>query len=122
VAPSAAAGSPGAADPPHLAALRWEPAAGRVTYEVEREQQTDLLGAGGRESAAAGHTFAIHVAMDGHVGFVVDDSVRWRSSLRLTGAGLPLHRVRLWLGGRDGGDVIALDEPRVVVGGEGEGR
>ena len=94
-----------------VASLSWLPGEGRVTFQVEREEHSEALAAVAEGSGAPrALEFAFVVGKDGHVAFEVDGEVRWRSTLRVTGVGLPLHRVRLDAPG-DGsgeGDVEAL--------------
>lgn len=99
--------------PLRVAALQWGPD-GRVTFQVEREEHTELLD--DDEVTADGLDFALVVGGDGFVAFSVQGAVRWRSTLRVTGTGIPLHRVRLRV---EPGDVVAggVEDLTVVVGG-----
>lgn len=101
--------------PVHLARLTLDLATGEVRQIVEREEHRDRIDLQADPGTAL--RVRIEVGAEGRVSFVAGDGAPWRSSLRLTGAGLPVHRVRV---------LVRAPEPvrgdgriRVVVGADG---
>jgi hypothetical protein len=78
-----------------LASISWRGASGRLVYAVGKEIFTEPTGGSGTIS----RRFAIRIEDDSTVSFFVDDSRRWRSTLRLT---TPRSGTRgqLWISGR----------------------
>ena len=94
-----------------VAALSWLPEAGRLAYSAEREFWSEVV----RFARADGwHSFTIEVEGDGRVAFHVENELRRRSSIVLTGKeGDP--KVQLWIGGRATGDAVVVDDVRVWI-------
>jgi DNA-binding SARP family transcriptional activator len=92
-------------------AIVWNGESGRMTYVVERETSSESTA---RLGAATGHSVRIAVEADGRVAFYVDERLRWRSTLRVTGDAVD-ERSRLWIGGRATGSWGAVGKVRVSV-------
>ena len=78
-----------------LASISWKGAAGRLVFAVGKEIFTEPIGGSGSGS----RRFAMRVENDSTVSFFVDDSKRWRSTLRLTTPSSGT-RAQLWIAGR----------------------
>jgi len=78
-----------------LASISWKAAAGRLVYAVGKEVFSEPVG----PSPSRERHLTLYVEADSTVTFAVDDSSRWRSTLRLmtprAGA-----RAQIWISGR----------------------
>lgn len=96
-----------------VAALSWLPEAGRLAYAAEREFWSEPV------TFARGndwHAFRIEVRRDGRVAFYVEDRLRRKSSVVVTGPEGALH-VQLWLAARATGDEILVDDVGLTLQG-----
>lgn len=87
-----------------IAALSWLSDAGRMAYSADREFWSEAV----RFTRDDWHSFRIDIEADGRAAFYVENVLRRRSSIVLTGKDDDV-RVQLWLGGRATGDDVAVD-------------
>ena len=87
------------------ASLTWDSDARRLVYAVGREVFS--------EQGARPTTIDLRVESDSTVSFSVDGSLRWRSTLRISGA-RSASRAQLWIGGRSTGR-LRVSNVRVLL-------
>ena len=91
-----------------LASVSWKGAAGRFIYAVGKEIFTEPV------TGSQSSRFTMHVEDDGTVSFFVDDSRRWRSTLRIT-APQSGTRAQLWISGRATKDLVRVTSVSVAL-------
>ncbi|MGQ0814708.1 MAG: AAA family ATPase [Gemmatimonadota bacterium] len=90
-----------------LASILWLTEANRVAYSVHRELWSEPTAA---LPPATYQRFRIRVGGDGSVVFMVNETIRWRSTLRLHNQ---YGGAQLWLGGIATGSAFGVDDVRV---------
>ncbi len=98
-----------------LARLTLDLGTGQLRQVVEREEHRTRLAQPERGAAAGPLRLGVTVGEEGRVAFSVGGDTVWQSSLRLTGAGFPVHRVRILVDAPP--RIQAAGRVRVVVGG-----
>ena len=97
-----------------IVALSWLSEAGRLAYSAEREFWSESVRF---ERGADWHRFRIEVEADGRIAFYVEDRLRRRSSIVVSGRAADAL-VQLWIAGRGTGGDVVVDDVRLQLAGQ----
>lgn len=97
-----------------IVALSWLSEAGRLAYSAEREFWTEAVRF---ERGNDWRRFKIEVEADGRIAFYVEDRLRRRSSIVVSGRSADAL-VQLWIAGRGTGESVVVDDVRLQLTGQ----
>lgn len=97
-----------------IVALSWLSEAGRLAYSAEREFWSEAVRF---ERGNDWHRFRIEIEADGRVAFYVEDRLRRRSSIVVSGRSADAL-VQLWIAGRGTGESVVVDDVRLELAGQ----
>lgn len=97
-----------------IVALSWLSEAGRLAYSAEREFWSEAVQF---ERGNDWHRFRIEVEADGRIAFYVEDRLRRKSSIVVSGRSADAL-VQLWIAGRGTGESVVVDDVRLQLTGQ----
>lgn len=97
-----------------IVALSWLSEAGRLAYSAEREFWSEAVRF---ERGDDWHRFRFEVEADGRIAFYVEDRLRRRSSIVVSGRSADAL-VQLWIAGRGTGENVVVDDVRLQLTGQ----